>query len=261
MTLQRLAVYILLAVALGLVLKSGMSASRTRLPFGTTDLATVEPQLQRLDPEERQLVRDYVVRSGGDVLPERFADPEAPLTARTFGQAIALQRRYLAQRAVLDAELDVRRAERAAKLAPLRSVLEVQLVRRQIVPSTTLYSPPQATPGAAIAALPDDKPVAVTTWRIKNVSAHTVESFRGGVHVRRAGTGFTYVGQLDECWIEHDEPIRPGSSAQIQCGQPGRDISSAQRAYVAMPARALAIEWIPKRIELAGGRSLVYDGD
>ena len=42
---------------------------RTALPFGTTDLSSVQVQLRRLSPADRALVEAYVRRSHGDVLP------------------------------------------------------------------------------------------------------------------------------------------------------------------------------------------------
>ncbi len=52
----------------------GRDPYRTKLPFGSTDLSSVEKQLARLSPEDRKLVEDYVKRSKGDVLP---AEPTA----------------------------------------------------------------------------------------------------------------------------------------------------------------------------------------
>ena len=40
----------------------------TQLPFGTTDLSSVQSELARLTPEDHALVEAYVKRSNGDVL-------------------------------------------------------------------------------------------------------------------------------------------------------------------------------------------------
>jgi hypothetical protein len=81
---------------------------RTLLPIGTADLASVRSQLEALPDSERALVVAYVRRSGGDVLPPKFADPDEPLTARTFVDAIRLQRQFLRTQAVVDAEAAAR---------------------------------------------------------------------------------------------------------------------------------------------------------
>lgn len=77
---------------------------RTLLPIGSTDLSSVRPQLEALPDSERVLVLEYVRRSGGDVLPPKLADPDEPLTARTFADAIALQRRFRAEHPMVDAD-------------------------------------------------------------------------------------------------------------------------------------------------------------
>ena len=59
----------------------------TLLPLDVSDLSGIQPQLDRLDSEERELVLGYLKRSNGDVLPAAMADPDTPFTARTFGEA------------------------------------------------------------------------------------------------------------------------------------------------------------------------------
>jgi hypothetical protein len=97
---------------------------RTALPFGTTDLSSVQVQLRRLSPADRALVEAYVRRSHGDVLPAKFADPDQPFTARTLGEAIALEKAWDVRRDAKDAEAARRQAERDAAMAPLRDAVE-----------------------------------------------------------------------------------------------------------------------------------------
>ena len=75
---------------LGYAIHRGQDPLRTALPFGTTDLSSVDVALQKLQADDRGLVEAYVKRSSGDVLTTKFADPDEPFTARTFAEAIAL---------------------------------------------------------------------------------------------------------------------------------------------------------------------------
>src|SRR3954470_15241381 len=89
-------IVVLVGAALALYLWRG-DPHHTKLPFGTTDLTSVEKDLRKLPVTERALVESYVKRSNGDVLSQQFADPEDALTARTFSEAIALQRKWEAK--------------------------------------------------------------------------------------------------------------------------------------------------------------------
>ncbi|MFC0676765.1 hypothetical protein ACFFGH_02710 [Lysobacter korlensis] len=259
MTLGRTASLLLSLAVLGWAVSVMRDPLRTRLPLGSTDLSAQQAQLDRLTDEQRQLVLAYVERSGGDVLPARFADPDVPLTARTFGEAIELQRRFVAMTREDDARAAERDAVRERELAPLRNALKAQLLSRQLVPPMQALHPSGNSFGSAASAAGDEPPVLVTTYRIRNGTPYTIDSFEAGAHVHRAGARFSYVGALDECWIEHREPLHPGSSVDVRCG--GRRTASADvQAYARMAARELAIEWIPKKIRFAGGSTLEYSG-
>lgn len=233
---------------------------RTHLPFGSTDLTSVQAKLDRLPADERQLVVDYVKRSGGDVLTARFADPDEPLTARTFGQAIALQKEFRIREAAGLVKQSAAEAQRAAQLEPLRRALSIELVTREIVPKSQLYAAPDPLQSPK-QALPSDDPVLVTTWRVHNTTDFTIDEFSGGAHVHRAGTPFTYLGQLDECWIVENTPLSAGATVNVRCGNVNHGASSTDREYVGMAPAALAVEWIPKHIVFAGGKALDYPGD
>jgi len=109
---------------------------RTALPFGSTDLTPVKAQLDKLPDNERELVEEYVQRSHGDVLPLRFADPDNPLTARTFGEAIALERQWRDKQKVVQAGADARLSDRERELAPLRAVVSATVAKRDPIPAS-----------------------------------------------------------------------------------------------------------------------------
>jgi hypothetical protein len=263
MTLTRIVSFAAVVGLMALAVAKIRDPHRTKLPFGTTDLSSVQTRLDALPDSERALVLGYVRRSRGDVLPPKFADPSEALTARTFGEAIALQRRFLAGQAVRDAHMAARGKARDKTLAPLRAALELQLVGRAIVPRSRALQPAglDQTAYAALGTPIDDRPTLVTTWRVQNVAGLTVESLRGYVDVRDADQGPTAVGRLSICHFEHREPLTPGQSTEIRCAMTEVPASAGDSAYVGMPERDLVIDWTPTAIVFANGTSLEYTGN
>jgi hypothetical protein len=264
MTLTRIVGFVIAAGLLALGIARTRDPHRTKLPFGTADLSSVQAQLDALPDSERVLVLGYVRRSRGDVLPPRFADPEAPLTARTFGEAIALQRRFLAAQAVVDAQVAARRRERAAALAPLRAVLQVEVAGRAIMSRGRAWQPAgwdTTAYGRAATQAIDDTPVLVTTYRVRNVGSLTVQSLQGQVEVRAADRGRGGLDRLSTCFLDHRESLAPGQSTEIRCAKTDVRASAKDSAYVAMPERDLVLDWMPRAIVFENGTSLAYTGD
>lgn len=258
MTPGRIATYVLVLIGVVLVVRWGLSPQRTRLPDGP-DLASVEADLQRMSAEEQALVRAYVVRSKGQYIPRTFSEDEAvPLDARTFGDAITLQRRLLARQEAYRAEQRVRDAQRDATLAPLRAVLQLELVRRELADFGGLYGhplPPSTPPR------PHEDLHALTLWRVRNVSSRAVASFAGSANVYGTEPRVEFANlPVGGCYIEHDTPLSPGASVDVACGK-GTNTLAQDRAYIALPASALRIDWMPRRIAYAGGGELKYDGN
>src|SRR5579859_2891403 len=121
------------AVALIFLAQYWRDPHHTALPVGSTDLAPLQAKLAKLPPNERELVEEYVQRSHGDVLPARFADPDNPLTARTFGDAIVLERQWRDKQNVQQASAARRSAERADELAPLRALVTANVAQRELL--------------------------------------------------------------------------------------------------------------------------------
>ncbi|MEW5838941.1 MAG: hypothetical protein AB1717_08935 [Pseudomonadota bacterium] len=71
----------------------------TRLPWRFSDMHQVQKQLDRLPIKDQQRVISYMHRSNGDRLPAQFGDPDNPLTAETFKEAIKLEQAYQAKQA------------------------------------------------------------------------------------------------------------------------------------------------------------------
>jgi hypothetical protein len=237
------------AVALSLAACS-RNPMGTALPLNLADIPKIQAQLDKLKPEERELVLAYLDRSKGDVLPAKFADPDAPLTARTFAEAIKLQREFNAKMAVQDAAASVRRGARADAMAPLREALDIELLRREIATADSV-SGRTPRPGQAI----NDRPVLVTTYRLRNTTAETITRLRASVTVRTQADPRSLMGAAS-CYIEHSEPISGGMTAEVRCGNANHSVGSAQKEFVDMPESTLVLGWEPKYIEFATGKVL-----
>ncbi|MBK9656440.1 MAG: hypothetical protein IPO66_13640 [Rhodanobacteraceae bacterium] len=236
---------LVLILAVGTVVVLGFRHSRdphrTALPFGSTDLSSVQAELARLPADERTLVEDYVKRSNGDVLPAQFADPDDPLTARTFGEAIELQRAWVERMKVEDARMADLRAERDARLAPLRAIADARVVKAQIVGADGL---PVAGVGGNF----------VTRIRIQNLGNESIVGLSGSLKARDRDEYLP----LDLCWIDlgSQQTLAAGASTEFHCGRGRGGASDQQRAYVENPPGRFIVEWEPRHIKLASGREL-----
>jgi len=219
----------------------------TALPLNAADISAMQAQLDELPPDERQLVLDYLKRSKGDVLPANLADPDAPLTARTFGEAIKLQREFNAKRAVEADRESALQARREDAMEPLRQALQIELVRREIL-SADAVSGRQPAPGQAI----NSRPVLVNTFRVTNHAAETITQVSGAVTVRTVTDPDSLMG-ISNCYIARSEPIAAAESVEVRCANPAVAAGASDEAYVAMPEDSLVLDWQPKSITFASG--------
>ncbi len=227
----------------------------TALPWEVDDLTPIQEQLERLPDEDRELVLGYLRRSGGDVLPATFADPDQPFTARTFRQAIALQKDFLAQQSVSDREADARRADREAMIAPLRKVSSVRVLKREILTGDEIYGQPvasdYATRKSPTSTAGSGNRVLVVTYRLHNLAPRAIASIQGSVSIRSAAGE-----EMTDCFIDHGESIGAGSSADIRCGQPNLPASVNDIAFTAMPISDFTVHWEPRTIAFADGTQI-----
>lgn len=244
---------IVLAAALVLMVRCSRDPHRTALPFGSTDLSSVQPQLARLPLHERELVEAYVKRSGGDVLLPSMADPDAPLTARTFGQAISLERDWQVKVQQADARSAELRQVRLARLAPLLALVDADVAKAEILTRNEY----QARKDPGFLQRPyrvDTNPVFVSRIRVHNRGSATVVALTGSLHVRDREA----VLPMDLCWIDlgSQRALAAGASIEFDCGNANRDASQQQRDFVSNPPGRFTVEWEPHHIKLASGREL-----
>lgn len=242
-----------LAVSVTLLAACSRDPMGTKLPLDLKDIPTIQPQLDKLAAEDRELVLEYLQRSKGDVLPPKFADPDAPLTARTFREAIKLQKEYRVKFAEGEKRVEGLRAEREAGFDALREVVSVTLLNREIMTADEAMGR-QPQPGVAL----NNNETLVVTFRLQNRSAETVEKLQGSIKVRTSADPKSLMGVVD-CWIDRREPIQGSMSVEVRCGDPRKTVGQATRDFVALPESDLILSWEPKRIELSNGKVLTSE--
>lgn len=255
---------VLIVLGLALCVWGAMRAGNplhTTLPFGSTDLSSVQAELERLEPEDRKRVEDYVRRTNGDYVPASFGDPDDPVTARTFAEAIELQKRFEVSMQEQEARATAMRAERDQRFAPLRKVLSMQVLRREMLTEAQIYGlvpspgvgakPPQA-------GNPNDPPKAVTTYRLTNRSDRTITAFGVSIELRQKVHAPDDFGIVASCWVDEVRTLAPGDIYDARCGRSMSLNRVTDAEYMVMPWDDLEIRWEPKRIEFDGGDKLEF---
>ncbi|WP_146151773.1 hypothetical protein [Ahniella affigens] len=256
---------ILVLLALALAIWGAFRSSNplhTELPFGSTDLSSVQAELERLDPEDRKRVEAYVQRTNGDYLPAGMGDPDDPMTARTFAEAIDLQKRFEVLMQEQEAKASAFRAAREQNFAPLRKIMSMQVVARDMLTQAEIYglSTP-AMPGQPKSPLPsnaNDPPKAVTTYRLTNISDRTIAKFGVLIELRQKQHDPLDFGIVASCWVDEVQTLAPGDTFNARCGRTMSLNRVTDAEYLAMPLSDLEIRWEPKRFEFADGGSLEF---
>ncbi len=247
---------VLVVAAVAAVVVLGARHSRdprnTELPFGSTDLSSVETQLAKLSDEERLLVESYIKRTNGDYLPAGMGDPDDPMTARTFAEAIALERAWKEKMQGEQAQADARQAERDARLAPLRALVDARVVKAEVL-SSSEFAARRGQPHPGQASMRSEGETFVVRIRVQNTGNETVTAMSGSLKARDRDEYLP----LDLCWIDFSQhaPMAPGASEEIECG--GRaGVSDQERAFAAGAPGRFTVVWEPRQVALASGRRM-----
>jgi hypothetical protein len=235
----------------------------TALPIGSTDLTPVKAQLEKLPPNERELVEEYVQRSHGDVLAPRFADPDNPLTARTFADAIALQRQWRDKQAVVQAGAAARMSERDGELAPLRAVVSASVAKRELLSQREIAARREnrADPGVgtdaygAKQALPSDvQNVFAVTVALQDHEESDVVELTGSLMAQDRDAPLPF----QVCWISVDEQtfVPASSRRDVLCANPEHQADAQQRALVEDTHGRFTLTWEPQHLKLRNGTVL-----
>lgn len=253
--LRHIATCVLGLVLLWFIVHWARDPHRTALPFGTTDLSSVEPQLKRLPAEERRLVETYVKRSNGDVLPPKFADPDNPFTARSFSEAIELQQRWEVKVKEMEAKAAAMQVQRDAAMAPLREAVEARLIRAELLSARDWAQRYDQPDRAVKQALPNEAAVFVTTIGVYNHTANDVVHVTGSLHAKDRDHWM----QLDLCWIDagRNQPVPAVGHVEVQCSSGSRALDGRERLLIDEGAGdRFTVVWEPHTIEFADGRKL-----
>lgn len=248
---------LLLVIALLAVAVWGARCSRdplrTELPFGSTDLSSVEASLAKLAPEDRARVDAYVKRSNGDFLPAGMGDPDMPFTARTFAEAIALESQWEARMAQDAIVQQGRETEREAALAPLREIVSAEVLRASIDTGSAESDGTSRGPKQATSPQRGSAERLRLSLRVRNRSAQDVVQLAGTL---RARDGDSPLG-LSLCYFEINaqQPLTAHEVRDFDCVQQ-RAISEQERAFVAGAPGRFSVEWLPRELKLADGRRL-----
>ncbi len=254
MSFSRIACAIAAIILLALFVHRSRDPLRTPLPFGTTNLASVEPALQRLKTDDRALVEAYVKRSNGDVLLPSMADPDEPFTARTFAQAIALEKAWDIKRDAQQAVAAKNAAARDDAMAPLRAVIDAQVARTEILSPRDLAGPPAPAYGVQ-SALPSDKAtVFVVTVSLHNLGSKPIVGVTGALEAQDRDE----VLPLDLCWVDvgAQNRIDPASRTEIRCANKFHYVSAEERAFMDAPPGRFTVVWQPKTVLFEDGTRL-----
>lgn len=247
---------LLLIVVLG-ILAWGARCSRdplsTELPLGSTDLSTVEASLTELAPEDRARVEAYVKRSKGDHLPAGMGDPDMPLTARTFAEAIELQRQWEARAAQEALVQQGRESDRERALAPLREIVSAEIVQARIDTASDESNAPGQGAKRAGPRQPGGAERMRLSLRVRNRSAQDVVQLAGTLRARDRDNPLG----LSLCYFEINagQALKAYEVREFDCLQQ-HAVSAQERAFVAGTPGRFAVEWLPRELQLADGRRL-----
>jgi len=238
--------FLFAAVALIGIIYKKTAVHETDLPFGTTDLSSVEHRLERLPPEEARLVRAYVKRSNGDYLPGAFADPDSPFTAKTFGDAIELQRNWERKTAERKARI---KAERDARLGPLLAIADVEVLSYERMSRKAYDEMRLGHPAPTNRLFGGD--VVFTRVRLTNLGDDVIEEISGTVQARLDDNHLP----LNLCYFKRNgsRVPGPGESMEFDCAV---QYSGVGREVMEADEDKINIEWTPQFLRLANGREL-----
>lgn len=226
---------------------------RAPMPDMAAPISAIEPQLDKLKPEQRQLAIGYLLLERGQIT--SLSTKNLDFTAKTLGEAIAAQKALLASKQV-SADWPLMRALEDQALKPLRDAVSLELVGRAQTTMGTLF---RAHTGAVIVASgggPDD-PRTVMIYRIGNPGKVAITRLTG--YIQPQIVSDNWVGILTHnasaCHVDLTN-IAPGSSRQVICAQ--IDLNAIGGASKT-PDASLFIDWRPETVEYANGTKLAYD--
>ena len=239
-------------IATAIVLAGALTACsdprNTLLPQDVSKLATMQPTLEKLSVEDRQLLSGYIVREtidakfggilGGTKIP---GIPEG----MTVGKAIELQRNFQADQTIEEAKQlalkDRLRAEREVAEKAMREAVTVTLVSKSLKEE-----------GGASGMVLDEKIEVVFGY--KNNSTKDIAGVKGRISVRDL-----FGDELSAFQVSNDESIKSGASITWTGGRSIRyamGSSNKDMKLTELGDGKYTTQWNPQVIIFADGTKL-----
>jgi hypothetical protein len=249
-------VVVVAAIAAGVIysgVKRANDPMRAPMPDAKAPLSAIEPALDRLPAEDRQLAIGYLLLQR-DEIPSLLTG-DMTFNAKTLGEAVAQERARTAQMQVLP-DWPLMRALEDQALKPLRDAVPLSLVARTQTTMSTLFT---SNTGAVIVASgggPDEART-VMIYRITNPGKVAISHLTGYIQPQVASD--TWAGLLTHnasaCRIDLAN-LAPGASKRVICAQ--IDLNTIGDS-TKTPDSRLLIDWRPDMVEYADGTKLAYD--
>ena len=236
------------------------SPLRTPIPPPSADVATIKPKLDKLKPVERDLVIGYLLRQRHEVV-STFMRDDASFDARTFKDAIANQKEFLAREGYAEPSYFLKRALGDALMKPLRDATDGELHSRKLSSRREIFNIPQGynTYYGDSKVSEQDKPILVTTYRVRNLTNRAIAKVEGVVEIRAAryDKGKT-LGMLNSCFLKV-ESLAPHASQTQSCSNVNAGYTPGDQQFFNTDPADLHVVWYPRRVEFEDGTVLEYN--
>lgn len=247
---------VVVVVVAGLIYSGAKRAHdprRTPMPDKSAPITAIQPQLDKLQQEDRQLVIGYLLLQRGDI--SSLSTHGISFTAKTLGEAIEAQKALLAAKQV-STEWPLMRALEDQALLPLRQAASLDLVARK---QTTLSELIKSNTDAIIAAsggAPNDLRT-MMAYRIVNPGKTAITRLTGYIQPQIVSDDWVDIltHNASACRVDVKN-IAPGASVKMICAQ--LDLNAIGDASKT-PDERLFIDWRPDVVEFADGSKVSYD--
>lgn len=238
---------------------------KTRLPVGSADLSQVQGALDQLPSDERALVEAYVQRSQGQYMPQDIAATDFEFTARTFGEAIKLQKQWQSEQKNQQVQTAERKADREASFDPLRAVVSASLIKAEVLTRDEFLAREDAgnMQGGSFAPVieeqtPEKKVVFLTHVRVQNLSSGTITRVRGSLNAVQGNRRGAPRVSLCDIRIDEDRPLTGGAYLDISCGESSQVASEHEQEFAKHPG-SFQVVWEPSKVSFSSGQELKSD--
>jgi hypothetical protein len=236
------------ALFLGLIFLASCSGPKdTVLPPELDKMASIQPSVEKLTPEDRELLGGYIVRhTVGAKFAAILGGKEGPgiPEGMTIGKAIEEQRKFKADTAIEEAKQQALKAklqaEREAALKPMRDAVTVTLVSKGI----------QAEHGYS--GMVTDENL-VVTFGYKNNTDKDIAGVKGWVSVKDL-----FGDEISAFQISNDNTIKAGQTATWTGNRSVRFSfgNNKDRKLAELDEDKFRVEWEPQVIVFKDGTKL-----